>query len=712
LRAKKNESISELPDIYRYIGLLVLLFPFFATLPAPIVENIYMNNTSTGPDRYPLTEKCTPGTFRNSTQLPQFIWKPFPKDDQSFSLPIYWTHPLDEYNPNITTAIIVQHGNLRNANDYFCSALDSFQKALNDTIASSHLDPSKFIIISPQFLVDGDLCWNETYGHYKKVNVAKGEHCNHYIWTSEGWKDGKPPVNNPFQLPATLFGSSPPPPHARPIVNFTHRAHAGDAAAAEDIIEDGDDSEGLLAASSYPLLHAQQLHAQVPITKEQLFSYDVFNLIIDALAREDIFPAMRKISLFGFSAGAQTLFRYSLYPNYNQSALMSIMEYEETKKESKEVQQKQLEQAVGPLDPLLEKLPGPSAGSGANDSLPAQEDDDYADRLHHLPTAVVARVTNSPAVSSSSSSTSSPAAVTTPPPLPPDTPATSSGTSSDPLPSPATGSSGKRKKRWIEIKTVVGDMSSFFYFDARRPFSNGTDGFGIPSAEWIRPWQNDSRGRRWIDNWDKNCANYNDWRFGFDHLDGYFLHHSLHNNHFRQSLIAEFPFRNIQFLVGLNDSLNCKLFPYKPTTPLAAADIAGSPATSLRSVVPLDVPNPSSAANPTDTELLSQCNDNELATYCQAMLQGKNRLDRFLKWRDYINLFYHRVIYSNQTDFSLNNNAFFTDYFSPLTVEHLHYLRVNHIILYVRDISHDPRAMLLSGDGQCLLFDVCRDGLR
>ncbi|RYG67318.1 hypothetical protein EON64_07715 [archaeon] len=70
------------------------------------------------------------------------------------------------------------------------------------------------------------------------------------------------------------------------------------------------------------------------------------------------------------------------------------------------------------------------------------------------------------------------------------------------------------------------------------------------------------------------------------------------------------------------------------------------------------------------------CNDNELATYCQAMLQGSNRLDRFLKWRDYLTHFY-----------GVNTTIDYT---------------------FVNNVTHDPVAMLRSKEAQCIVFGVCR----
>jgi hypothetical protein len=41
-----------------------------------------------------------------------------------------------------------------------------------------------------------------------------------------------------------------------------------------------------------------------------MYSYDVFDILIDKLSDRRIFPSLVDIKLVGFSAGAQTLLRY------------------------------------------------------------------------------------------------------------------------------------------------------------------------------------------------------------------------------------------------------------------------------------------------------------------------------------------------------------------------------------------------------------------
>lgn len=144
------------------------------------------------------------------------------------------------------------------------------------------------------------------------------------------------------------------------------------------------------------------------------------------------------------------------------------------------------------------------------------------------------------------------------------------------------------------------------------------------------------------------------------------------NTVFQHALLAQLPHRNIHFLVGLNDSLNCKL-----QSQTIAADHSNT---------------------------ISKCDDNELATYCQAMLQGENRLDRFEKWRAYVNSFYSSsgeaagaIIQATQQDLWLHNNVT-----SGGRETGLH-----NKVWYVRDVAHDPLAMLHSQEAHCMIFQYC-----
>lgn len=306
------------------------------------------------------------------------------------------------------------------------------------------------LIIAPQFLIDGDLCWAD--GAQQTVSTSQGVSCGLPVWTSEGWKDGHQAVNR--------------------------------------------------SSSTNPF-----------------HSYDVFNLLIERLRDKTLFPSLRLITLFGFSAGGQTVLRYSMWP----------------------------------------KVPPHSDSFDSNSST--------------------------------------------------------------------------------SVQYVVGDVSSYLYFDARRPLINGSSGYAVPTADWLEAssWRTDASGKPWISSWNSSCSGFNNWRYGLDRLSGYYAFHAASRPDFRTDLINAFPARNMHFLIGLNDSLNCKLSAFPG------------------------------------------CMDNDLATNCQAMLQGNNRLDRFIKWKDYLETYFH-----------LNNTILYS---------------------YVKDITHDPVAMLASPAAKCVVFKHCPPGV-
>lgn len=68
--------------------------------------------------------------------------------------------------------------------------------------------------------------------------------------------------------------------------------------------------------------------------------------------------------------------------------------------------------------------------------------------------------------------------------------------------------------------------------------------------------------------------------------------------------------------------------------------------------------------------------DNDLATYCPAMLQGNNRLDRLLKWKMYL-----------------------TNYYEKENI---------HNVVFANGIMHDPVQMLKSVKGKCVIFNICQ----
>lgn len=171
------------------------------------------------------------------------------------SIPIYSTHDMDRADHRqITSAVLIQHGNLRNGNDYFCGAVNSLIQSQNDTVMQST------IVVAPQFLVQGDQCWDKDMKS-SIINASDiGTWCGFHIWSSDGWKDGL------LSVPRPLAGQG-----------------------------DGEgDGEGA--------------------AKIAIFSYDVLNLLVDRLQDRRFFPNLQVVTLFGFSAGAQVLLRHSVLP--------------------------------------------------------------------------------------------------------------------------------------------------------------------------------------------------------------------------------------------------------------------------------------------------------------------------------------------------------------------------------------------------------------
>jgi hypothetical protein len=103
---------------------------------------------------------------------------------------------------------------------------------------------------------------------------------------------------------------------------------------------------------------------------------------------------------------------------------------------------------------------------------------------------------------------------------------------------------------------------------------------------------------------------------------------------FSYTFLLEFPTRDVTYLVGTEDTCNCKLKWYPG------------------------------------------CCDNDLATYCPAMLQGNNRLDRILNWKMYLEKMYG------------TDNV--------------------HNVVFAEGVVHDPVQMLKSLKGKCVIFNVCQ----
>jgi hypothetical protein len=138
----------------RCVGLF-LLVGFFAV----VFWYSYRPKTIIYDDEPSPTAPCYPGQKGDiASQLPLHVWRP--PTAPSLVLPLYTTHTLNEQDQKqVVTAIIVQHGNLRNANDYYCAAVNSL---------GASGSPQSFVdsvaIIAPQFSTAGDLCWDATTG--------------------------------------------------------------------------------------------------------------------------------------------------------------------------------------------------------------------------------------------------------------------------------------------------------------------------------------------------------------------------------------------------------------------------------------------------------------------------------------------------------------------------------------------------------------------
>ena len=53
----------------------------------------------------------------------------FIKNTQVLSIPCCWSHPIDAQNTGIARAIIVVHGMLRNADEYFPNMMEAVEQA-------------------------------------------------------------------------------------------------------------------------------------------------------------------------------------------------------------------------------------------------------------------------------------------------------------------------------------------------------------------------------------------------------------------------------------------------------------------------------------------------------------------------------------------------------------------------------------------------------
>jgi hypothetical protein len=95
----------------------------------------------------------------------------YTKKNHTLSIPCCWSHPLDAQDENIERAVIVVHGVLRNADEYFPHMMEAVRVAGVE---------SNTLVIAPQFLLEED--------------VAEFELADDVIFwggeTGEGWKKG------------------------------------------------------------------------------------------------------------------------------------------------------------------------------------------------------------------------------------------------------------------------------------------------------------------------------------------------------------------------------------------------------------------------------------------------------------------------------------------------------------------------------------------
>ena len=95
----------------------------------------------------------------------------FEKDGATVSIPCCWSHPIDASNHDIERAIIVVHGVLRNADEYFPHMMDAVEQAGLE---------STTLVIAPQFLIEEDITAFHLGGDVLFWNEESGE----------GWKKG------------------------------------------------------------------------------------------------------------------------------------------------------------------------------------------------------------------------------------------------------------------------------------------------------------------------------------------------------------------------------------------------------------------------------------------------------------------------------------------------------------------------------------------
>lgn len=106
--------------------------------------------------------------------------------------------------------------------------------------------------------------------------------------------------------------------------------------------------------------------------------------------------------------------------------------------------------------------------------------------------------------------------------------------------------------------------------------------------------------------------------------------------------------------------------------------------------------NPSIADSAT-----GKCSDKGLATQCEAMLQGKDRMSRFENWRAYLEEITHSSKPGDQSFCDVKSSSSFVS------------SKAKKIggtcskVFYVPKCDHDFDCIMKSSEAQCLLFDYC-----
>jgi hypothetical protein len=237
-----EESASSSQCIARYFSLILLILSLLI-VPVSLVRLLAPSSSLVLQQQYTSIKNCSSNEIleMNFGHLPSWRYdlisiNSHENPDRKVNFPVYMSQDMNAGLPLVKYVYIIQHGNLRNGYDYYCSAMNS--------LSETDWDMSQVLVISPQFLVENDTCWQDDQSYM--INVDHDVTCNLPIWSSEGWKDG----------------------------------------------------------------HFSRTHPS-------LFSYDVFDDIINFLGEISMFPKLQVISFFGFSAGGQVTLRYAAMPGYS-----------------------------------------------------------------------------------------------------------------------------------------------------------------------------------------------------------------------------------------------------------------------------------------------------------------------------------------------------------------------------------------------------------